>query len=333
MTGHDPVIPAGGSGTLVATISTHPNQHGKIRKSVRVETDDPGARMLMLTVTADLQQPIEVEPRIPVSVEVKEGEPTEKRLLLHRQDGKRLEVTKVASRDPNLVMATASAVTHEEKVDGLVARPGDVWLDLSVPGTRGRSFATTQISVASTTPDLPVLMVPVYVRIRQLIEVIPPQARVVLPPHGDRPLVRLVKLRHSGGKEFKILAATSDHPDLFSVGIDGTKAMSTHTVRLEVSSRVAQEGLDHAIHGQVELRTNLPERPTITIPVEVTPVRAAARPSPGMIRGIRGTHQATPEEGTHLRGGPPGKPTPVGRPSTGIRSGGAVGGSDRPEGA
>ncbi|MCG6963934.1 MAG: hypothetical protein LJE95_11775 [Acidobacteria bacterium] len=317
MTGHDPVIPAGGSGKLVATISTHSNQQGKIRKAVRVETDDPGARILMLTVTAELQPPIEIQPRPPVSIAAKEGERIEKRLLLHRHDGKPLEVTKVVSRDPNLVMARVDVVKHEERVDGVTAEPGDVWLDLTVPGRRGTSFATTQVSVASTTPNLPLLMIPVYVRIRQLVEVIPPQARVVLPPQGGASLVRLVQLRNTKGREFKILSATSSHPDLFSVGIDSSKAMSKHVIRIEVSSKAAQERLDQAMRGQVELRTDIPERPTLTIPVEIMRVRAARRPTPGVIRGIRGSRVPTPVGGTRLKGGPPGTPTPVGAPVAG----------------
>lgn len=298
----------------MATISTHSNQQGRIRKAIRVETDDPGARILMLTVTANLQPPIEVQPRFPISVTVREGERAEKRLLLHRHDGKPLEVTSITSRNPNLVMARATAVTREEKIDDLKAVPGDVWLDLTVPGRRGTSFATTQISVASTTPDLPLLMVPVYVRIRQLVDVVPPRARVVLPPKGGASLVRLVRLRQAAGKKFKILSVTSDHPDLFSAEIDNSKAVADHTVQIQVSSQAAQERIDHAIRGKVELRTDLPERPTITIPVEITRVQPAQRPTPGVVRGVRGSRVPTPVGGTRLKGGPPGTATPVGPP-------------------
>ena len=63
------MIPAGGSGKLVAKVKTRVNQNGRMSKAVTVTTDAPGQESLRLTLSFKIAAAIVVRPRPQIFVD------------------------------------------------------------------------------------------------------------------------------------------------------------------------------------------------------------------------------------------------------------------------
>lgn len=268
MAEHDSVIPAGGSGKLVAKVHTSPRQNGRISKTIRVFTDDPGLRTVMLRLTAKVEAPIVMTPSQRIWLTTQEGRGVWSRLLLHRRDGRPLRVLEVESV-PAPLRVRFAAVTKATSIRGVHAVPGDLWLIAEIPGDAQPVVRSGSLALRTNVPGRAKLDIPVSLRIRPLIEPAPPRIRFVLPNQGGKEVWRILRLTHGGRKPFRILSAVSDHPDLIGVTAGSAAAAVTHDLRVTLDNARAAAAHWGSLRATVTIRTDDPSRPTVSVPVIV----------------------------------------------------------------
>jgi len=310
---YDSVIPPGGSGKLVAKVKTKATQKGKISKMIRVTTDDPGARSLVLRLEAEIVAAVEVYPRRRVYFGVIEGESSENRVVLRRRDGKPLTVKNAKVRDPSLVTVSWEPVSREGQVAGYATRPGDVVVTLrNAERIRGSSRSTV-VELSTDVPDEPVVELPVSIRVRPRIQVSPPQVHLILPPEGGAGTVRMVRLTGTSGKPFRILGIDNDRPGDLVVEFDGTRSSTQHTMTLRVTDAAAGKKLDLSLRGALVVRTDEPGASEIKVPFVIQRRRPTTARPRGTIEPLRHTPVPTPPGGRQLKA-PPLRQGPVGTP-------------------
>jgi len=307
------VIPAGGSGKLVAKVRTRASQEGKISKTIRVTTDDPGARTIVLKLQADVEAPVKVYPRRRAYLGVVEGERAEVRLVLRRKDGKPLQVKKLKVRDPSLLTARWEEVGTPGQVAGYPVDRGDVVLVItSAERIRGTSRATV-VEVTTDVPEEPVVEIPVSVRVRPRIQVSPPQAHLILPSRGGAGTVRMVRIASTTGTPFRILGIENSLPRDVEVEFDPDREATQHTITLRVTGTAAAKELALSLRGKLVVRTDEPKAPEVEIRMIVERrLPSGARPG-RTIEPVRHTPVQAPPGGVRLRAAP-GTPVPVGTP-------------------
>ncbi len=307
------MIPAGGSGKLVAKVTTKSSQEGRISKTIRVTTDDPGARTIVLKLQADVVAPVKVYPRRRAYLGVVEGEKAEVRLVLHRKDGKPLQVKELKVRDPSLVTARWEEVDRPGQVAGHPVDRGDVVLVIgSAERIRGTSRSTV-VEVGTDVPEEPVVEIPVSVRVRPRIQVSPPQARLILPSQGGAGTVRMVRISSTTGTPFRILGIENSLPRDVEVEFDADRSATLHTLTLRVTDAAAAKELALSLRGNLVVRTDDPKAPELKIPI-VVERRRPPRARPGRtIEPVRHTPVPAPPGGVRLKSAP-GTPEPVGTP-------------------
>ena len=89
------MIPAGRSGKLVAKVHTRPTQSGTVSKSISVATDAANAKSLRLSFKFTVETVISMTPRPQIFTNSVIGSEASGRILMHRTDGKRLEISAV----------------------------------------------------------------------------------------------------------------------------------------------------------------------------------------------------------------------------------------------
>jgi hypothetical protein len=274
---HDSVIPAGGSGRLTARIKTSPTQNGKVSKSINVGTDAADARSLRLRFTVDVYAPIVAKPHLRLTATGLEGEGTRARVLLHRADGVPLEISSVETGNP-AVRAKVDRVTKEQGRSGTAAEKGDLWLDVISNKDAAPGMLTGTVRAATNHPDAPELLVPFSIRIRSLIDAHPAGVRMWLPVAGRRDgQSAIVTLKRNGNVEFKITAIEVSHPEIFTAAANSTAPAVRQAVRVNLVGDLSRDTVSAAVEGWIVVRTDDPEKPTVEIPVIVSPKRLSAR--------------------------------------------------------
>ena len=239
----------------------------------------------MLQLQGTLISPIEVKPELRVALTAYEGNRATQRVLLHRHDGKPLGAVTAKPADPTVVLVTTEGVTEEMKQEGFTARPGDVWLTLTVPPRTGAVSRSTRIDVETHVPEQPKVQIPVYVRIRSLIAVQPVQVRIVLPSSGGAGTARTIRLTHGMRREFRLLGVECDRPEMFDVSMDEQGKASVHRVTVRLTDELAAASLDSPVRAAVTIRTDDPQRQVIRVPLVVSRRKTAVRPAPGAVTG------------------------------------------------
>ena len=296
----------------MARVKTKSTQEGKISKTIRVTTDDPGGRPLVLRLEAKVVAPVSVYPRRRVYLGVVEGEKAEVRLVLRRRDGEPLEVKDVQVRDPDLVSVSWERVQEPGQVAGQKVDRGDVVLVVT-PAERIRGVSrSTVLKVGTDVPDEPVVEIPVSVRVRPRIQISPPQAHLVLPTQGGEGTVRMVRLASTTGKPFRILDVQNERPDDVEVEWDRERVGVQHTLTLRVTDAAAQKKLGLAVRGKLLIRTDDPIARELKVPF-VVERRLMPKRSKGTVRPVQRSTAAPAPGGLHLKGAP-GSPEPVGTP-------------------
>ncbi len=265
------MIPPGGSGTLVAKVTTGANQNGTLAKTIRVVTDAPGASELLLKFTLKVSAPIVVIPTGRIIVAGIEGRPVHRLLLMRRNDGLPLELGEIDNGLSGMLEVSFGRVGtgHAAPPVPASALPGDVWLQLAVPEGSAAVDREGVVTVATNHVDRAQVEIPVLVRTMPLIAVTPETVRLQV---GADPgsSAAVVRLAHNGGRPFRVLAVESWRPDLVTARAVGVDAPSIfHHVRVE-----AVDGASTAaggVGGAITVRTDDPARPTVTFRVEVVP--------------------------------------------------------------
>ena len=300
MAEHDSVIPPGGSGKLTAVLKTSANQNRRFSKSINVVTDAEDARSFSLRFTVDVRAPIVAKPSYRLSLTAIAGSASSAGILLHRTDGKLLEIADLMLDHPDLVVR-ARPVKDEFKAtpvpknagdlwSELASRtktiqgaPGDVWIDLAVTSSAPPGTTTGTLRFTTNDPDAPTMSWPYTVRVRPLIEARPAEVRLWLSEGGMHDgRSSIVNLSRTKKGEFTITGVEVSHPEVFNATPMSTAAASRQAVRVRVAEGLDRSEMAGRIKGSIRIYTDDAELAVVEIPVIVAPTRALAvrRPLP-----------------------------------------------------
>ena len=277
----DSVIPAGGSGTLTARIETTVAQHGKVSKSVTVHTDAPGFDSFRLVINFEAVASIIASPRLRLHLNAVEGERGTGRILLHRPDGERLQISApphgAAELPVDLDLVGIPGTESTAVSGGVRAVPGDVWLEASL-APHGESLRWTgTVAVETNHPDAPTLEVPISVWVRPVFDVRPQRVNLWVPEEARDMQPVTVRVTHAARRAFEITDIEVSHPDLFSANALTESARRFHTLRVQLRDGVDVSKLEGPLQGWLRFHSSDPAKPLIEIQVGLSPMQERSR--------------------------------------------------------
>ena len=276
----DSVIPAGGSGKLVAKITTSMSHDGKLSKSVSVATDAEDARGIYLRFTIDVHSPITAKPRFGVVVNGVEGEPASGRVLLHRVDGAELEIEDLETSNTSLAVL-AEPVMERKKEDDVTAEPGDVWIEVATDQKMAATRERGTITLETNDPMAPQLVIPYSLRILPVIQAQPEVVRLwPSAAKSSQGRTGQISMQRNREGEFAITSVEVSNPKVFSAKAVSTDAAAKQVVSISLADDLTREKMEGSIHGWIKIGTDDPERRSIEIPVIVAPTRKLSRQPP-----------------------------------------------------
>ncbi|MCW8985051.1 MAG: hypothetical protein OQK55_06885 [Thermoanaerobaculales bacterium] len=277
MAEYDSVIPAGGSGKLIANMRTAPLQNRRITKSISVRTDDADLANLNLRFSVDLRAPIIFKPSNRLVVSTVEGHEGRIRVLLQRADGEALEVLSADTGDPTLVAVT-KPVVKKERTNDYDAAPGDVWLELVLPADSPIGSHTGKLRLSTNDPIASSFEVPFAMRVRALIEYRPEGVRLwPTPSRSGEGYSAFVNLNRIETGNFTVTGIDVSHPEIFSAAVVSAEPAQRHSVRVELVEGLAPEAISSTIEGWIEISTDDPVRSKIEVPVVIASNRGGTR--------------------------------------------------------
>jgi len=270
------VIPAGGSGKLVAKVHTAPTQSGRLSKGVAVTTDAAGAERLNLMLTFTVQQVIEVRPQPRVMLQSIRGQGASQRLVLHRADGKPLEVTRFELDSDNLVAVKLEPVTAPGEQG---SQPGDVVVEVSTAADASEGNRGGRLSLFTNHPEQPEVVVSLQVRVRPLIE--PRPERVQLWVDEGTAAGRSTSFRLTSNHEqpFTVTGVVSSHPELFTATPVTTDPRLLQTVQVTLAENADLASMPAAVNGILRVTSDDPKQPVVEVPVVISKRVRTTRPA------------------------------------------------------
>lgn len=296
----DSVIPAGSSGKLVARLKTAAGQSGRLSKLIAVTTDAPGAAEIRLRFSVDVHMPVTVSPAFRFSLSLIEGRSGAARLLLARDDGRPLRVLEASTDREGLSLVVESAAAggasgptasrgtptpwgQVEDAPPAAPTPEAVPIELrAAPSVPAGTFSGA-VRITTDHPEAPSLEIPYTLRVRPLIEALPASVRMWANASSGEPgRSTFLRLRHNGGRPFVIRAVEVSHPQHIVASAMPREASSEQTVRVALPEGLDAAALGAGVRGWVRISTTDDERPTVEVPVLITPTRApGSRPVRG----------------------------------------------------
>jgi hypothetical protein len=195
-------------------------------------------------------------------------------VILHRSDGKALEVGPPAVDEPFLTIKT-TAVTTAETVDNQPAEAGDVIVEASLDKVKGAFQKSVSLRLTTNHPEEPEIEIPVTLRVRPLIEARPAQVRLTVDPNAPAALGTMFRLTHNGGDNFEIKSVEVSQPDYLVVTQVTTGALRSHNIKVDFKEGL--EKLPSTLNGVIKIKTSDPMAGEIDVPVNVSERRAVTR--------------------------------------------------------
>ena len=263
----DSVIPPGGKGKVVAKVRTKGYQ-GRRTKTVRITTNDPANPQLTLRLTFTVQPPVEIWPTRRPSMSILQGQPGKLVLVLHRPDGKPLEVKEAFSSRPRLRVRVERVTEKNADPEGkkYAARPGDWRLILELDDTSRPYSETAMVKVETNHPERPEVAIPVRIRVRPLVGTTP-RALYLRHQSGRERTTARVTLTHGARKPFRVTSAelVGQFPGT-SVRVVSEKPSGAQVLEVAVTGKDLPAG---TYRGRIVVHTDLPDAPEIEVPVSV----------------------------------------------------------------
>ncbi len=276
------MIPAGRSGKLIAKVHTRPTQSGMLSKSISVATNSPDAKSLRLSFKFMVETMISMKPRAQIFVNAIVGDPATGRILMHRSDGEKLEISAIRYDNPDVEVVAVGVDPKDEKQAGLSPEPGDVWLIANAKDGAGAGNHSLKVWLTTNHPKMTEVEVPVTFRIKSLISAHPDQVRLWVQDGGAGPRGTIFRVIHNGGSDFEVTSVVAGDEALVKASLVVESSARMHNIRVEVS-----DGIKAADLGQKGKTTELiigtsdPKQPEIRVPVLVAQRQVATRPGRG----------------------------------------------------
>ncbi len=276
------MIPAGRSGKLTAKVHTRPTQSGTLSKSIAVATDAPDAKSFRLSMKFTVETMISMKPRPQIFVNAIVGDEAGGRILLHRNDGEKLEISAVRYESSDVEVEALPVDPEAKKPAGFKPEAGDVWLVANANEGVGPGNYSVKVWLTTNHPKMTEVEVPVTFRIRPLISVHPEQIRLWIQEAGGGPRGTLFRIVHNGGADFEVTSVAVEDETLVKASLVAEGASRMHNIRVEVF-----DDLKFADLGQKGKATELiigttdPKQPEIRVPVLVAQRQSVTRPGRG----------------------------------------------------
>jgi hypothetical protein len=190
----DQAIPPGGVGKIILTVKTEGYQ-GRVTKSAFVRSNDPHQQRLSLSISAEIRTYIVVEPAPRAVLQGVVGDDIRQVLQIRAGDGYPLQIRETST---NL----SQWLDYK-----LVSKGGDHRYDLELQNkAQTQASAGGYIRLVTNHPKKPEVTIPVQLRVRPELEVLPPEitfGRVTVPPSGEK-MMRVVTLVDNRGKSVRV---------------------------------------------------------------------------------------------------------------------------------
>ena len=273
----DSVIPAGGSGKLVAKTKTTPLRTRRLSKSITVTTDADATPNLMLRFTVDAEAPLSMFPSDRLVVYSIKGEEARQRMLLRNNDGEKLEVSETET-GLDYLRATVQPVVEKEQWNGIDARPGDVWVELALSAVAPVGVQHGYLELTTDNPTVPFVKIPYLARVREIISVQPDGARLWIAGSGEfEGASTFLGLEHNRGGQFKITGMSVSDPELFIAEAMSKDTARRQTIRVKLQQGLSPGSIAGTVQGWITINTDVPESAELKVPVLVAPTRAGVR--------------------------------------------------------
>jgi len=225
---------------------------------------------------------ISMKPRPQIFVNAIVGDDAGGRILLHRNDGEKLEISAVRYENPNVEVEALPVDPKAEKPAGFKPEAGDVWLLAKAKDGAGPGNYSLKVWLTTNHPKLTEVEVPVTFRIKSLISAHPDQIRLWIQESGGGPRGTLFRIIHNGGAEFEVTSIAVEDETLVKASLVAEGAARMHNIRVEVvddltSADLGQKGKTT----ELIIGTSDPKQPEIRVPVMVAQRQAATRPGRG----------------------------------------------------
>jgi len=276
------VIPAGGSGTIVAKVKTRANQSGSFSKSITVATNVPGEEFLKLSLTYRVVAAILAKPQLGFRLKGIENEAVSERILLHRDDGERLEVSMDTAPFPfDIGVRTERG---NDKSDAGNASSADLWLEVTIPPQQEPVRHSGNLILKTNHPDAERLEVPISVWVRPIIDIRPKRIRVDVYDDPSRSRMVRVRLNHGSRTPFEVTGIEVSNPELFLVELDSDRKQPYHELRVKLAEGVTASSMPEEVNATVRVNLSDAKKPVVEFPVTLVPRQPLENPPYGIRR-------------------------------------------------
>lgn len=276
------MIPAGRSGKLVAKVHTRPTQSGTVSKSISVATDAPNAKSLRLSFKFTVETIISMSPRPQIFTNAIVGEQASGRILMHRNDGKKLEILAVRYESSDIEVVALPVDLKGENPPGFKLVDGDVWLIANAKEGAGPGNHSIKVWLTTNHPKLTEVEIPVTMRIKPLISAHPDQVRLWFQGEGLGARGTLFRVNHNGGADFEVKSVKVEDDTLVTASLVGEGLARMHSIRVEASADIKAADLGQkGKTTEVVIKTSDPNQPEIRVPVLVAQRQTVRRPGRG----------------------------------------------------
>ena len=226
MASFDQAIPPGGVGKIVLTVKTEGYQ-GRVTKSALVRSNDPRQQSLSLSLAADIRTYIVVEPVPRAVLQGVVGDDIRQVLQIRAGDGYPLEIRETSTN-------IGQWLDYK-----LVSKGGNHQYDLELRSkAQVQASAGGYIRLVTNHPKKPEVTIPVQLRVRPELEVLPPEiafGRVPVPASGAK-VMKAVTLVDNRARPIRVRELHYNE-GLFKVNATPLGGESASRWRIEVEPR------------------------------------------------------------------------------------------------
>lgn len=258
----------GESGEIKVTYNPR-NKHGVQNQTITITTNDPANPRSMLTIQADVQPMVSVEPTIAQSGVVRKGEERKVTITVTLRDPE-AQVTDVTSSEPEKVPIK---IVKSEKIE-LDGKPANrATIEAVISNTHPVGDIRASGTIRTTDKNKPVVSFQVVGNVQGDIYMQPARVSFGSVRPGDA-IKATTKLTHRDGKPFKITAISADTPSGQPLNVTfaaNDNANPTEYV-VEVTGTAMQR--TGVVRGDLLITTDVPMETQVRLPFFGT-IRAA----------------------------------------------------------
>lgn len=255
---YDESIPAGGTGKVVVEVDTTAFS-GPIAKSVSVYTDDPAAARIQLTVKADVQPFVAIDPGYARHFQVRGGELAEPvRQLVWATDGRALEITKAVAPVEWVQVTTRRATAAERSADG----PEVQWIvETRLDENAPVGPIAGRVELTTNHPKQTSATVAVSGNVSPRISISPPRGSLGVVDSAEPARASVLLTNNSGGDV---------EMSIESISVPGLEAQlrTVDARRTQLALTLPAGHASGPIDGVVVIKTNLADPARIEIPID-----------------------------------------------------------------